>query len=947
MKFILYFLLFFQISSLNIISLAQDNTQNLKSEALRLMKDERFGEAIDQWNKYVSANPNSAEGFNLRGLCYEKRGNYESAVYDFRTAKKLNPSDQEIISNLNRATFNWYKLLYNKIEGHKREIAINPNIPKNYLEIGKCYKNLGEWNEAEIWYDLYLEKEFASSDEIIRYSEILSKNNHIKKGEPILKTYTEKFPSDHRIWSRYGYFVLWLGKNKIAIDAFNKALELRPYFKEALDGLDLAKGKGYTYSVNDTTGGFDYGIPKAPFEYAIDKYLRQLKKKPDNDELRFKLIDELVKANRYEEAYQQLNILSKNHSEEKRFKDLWLKVNSLRKSYYSNRIQYFQDILSKNPNDKNALLQLAKFYTYNNDYLLAANLFKDYLNKYPDDADVQYKLAEILMWQNNLCEALDVVNDLCDKNPNNEKYTLLAANINLWLDRDFEYTHSLYQKVLEINPVNRQALFEDANLLIKMNDLISAKSLIDRISALDDSTASYLTLVKKYDNAIINNEQNENYKILEQARKSEYEKDYYTAIHQFKKYLIKNPNNRNVNLELADVLIADNRFDEAKNVYQQLLNQEFSKDVHKRLAKVELWSGDSIAALDNFLKITKTSPLDIESKLLLGDAYLQTGQTLNARKIYEELLLKSPDSHILKTRLNWLGGSDKFSFDRFPAFIQLKPNGLYFTDNTDFDYTNYGLGFDLGVTNFLTVGFGGSRGQISSESSTLRFNQLKATGYIKLSDLISGSAAFGQTFFSNEFKENIIEFSLNATKKKVYNLAGFFNYSDAAFLLYSPYLVGNRLNAYQLGFNAEYIFKNNLIVSGRYSYINVSDNNFGNQFITRLGKIFNEEITGGYEYYYYTFDFYTSIYWSPKNFEAHSIWVDWTLFSDNEVNFTIGGKVGLIPQSDYILSDFYAAFNYQIINSLLLQTRFNTSSSFRSNTGYRANSFVASFILTL
>ena len=47
------------------------------------MSDQRYGEAIDQLNKFVSANPNIADGFNLRGTCYEKRGNYEYSVYDF------------------------------------------------------------------------------------------------------------------------------------------------------------------------------------------------------------------------------------------------------------------------------------------------------------------------------------------------------------------------------------------------------------------------------------------------------------------------------------------------------------------------------------------------------------------------------------------------------------------------------------------------------------------------------------------------------------------------------------------------------------------------------------------------------------------------------------------------------------------------------------------------
>lgn len=926
---------------------SQSNSTNLKSEALKLMKEERYGEAIDQWNKYISANPNSSEGFNQRGVCYEKRGNYEYAVYDFRTARKLKSSDEEITSNLNRATSNWYKLLYNKIEGHKREIAINATIPKNYLEIGKCYKNLGEWNEAEIWYDLYLEKEFASSDEIIRYSEILSKNNHIAKGEPILKTYTEKFPGDHRIWSRYGYFVMWLGKNKLAIDAFTNALELRPYFKEALDGLDLAKGKGYIYSVNDTTGRFDYGVPKTPFEYSIDKYFRQLKKNPENDALRFKLIDELVKANRYEEAFEQLNILYPKYSEDSKFKDLWIKVNSLRKSYYANRIQYFEDLLNKNPNDKKSLLESAKFYTYSGYLILASKLYKDYLSKNPDDTEVLSNLAEVLMWQNNLCDAVKVSDQLVALHPENEKYLLLAAKINYWLNSDADYTYSIYQKVLEKNPANKEAMFAVTNILVNENKLSEAKALMDKIELSDSISGDFMELEARYNIAVEQNKLAENYNLLEKAREHLIRKDYYSSIQYFKNYLSKYPLDRSVQLELADVYIADNQLNDAEIVYNSLLKNSSDLEIEKRLAKVHLWNRDSIIALNDFKKLNQKDPADVETKLLLGDAYLQTGQSVEAKKIYEELLVKSPGSHIIKTRLNWLGGSDKFSFERFPNFIQLKPNGLFFTDNTDFDYTNYGLGFDLGVTNFLTIGFSGNRGKLSAENSSIRFNQLKATGYVKFNEVLSGSASFGQTFFQNKAKENIIDVTLTVKQKKVFNVTGFLNFSDAAFLLYSPFLVNTRLNTYLFGLNAEYIFKNNLIVSGKYNYIDVSDENFGNQITARLGKIFNEEITGGYEYYFYTFDFTSSNYWSPKNFEAHSLWIDWTLYQDESVNFLIGGKVGLIPQNDYILSDFYVSFNYQIINSLLFQARFNTSSSFRSNSGYRANSIVGSLILTL
>lgn len=51
----------------------QNNTSvKFKTEAVELINSGRYGEAIDILNKYVSANPNSAYGFNLRGMCYEK-----------------------------------------------------------------------------------------------------------------------------------------------------------------------------------------------------------------------------------------------------------------------------------------------------------------------------------------------------------------------------------------------------------------------------------------------------------------------------------------------------------------------------------------------------------------------------------------------------------------------------------------------------------------------------------------------------------------------------------------------------------------------------------------------------------------------------------------------------------------------------------------------------------
>lgn len=93
------------------------------------------------------------------------------------------------------------------------------------------------------------------------------------------------------------------------------------------------------------------------------------------------------------------------------------------------------------------------------------------------------------------------------------------------------------------------------------------------------------------------------------------------------------------------------------------------------------------------------------------------------------------------------------------------PRASYFTDNTDFSYSNFGVGIDLGATDFLALGLSGSRGKLSSADNNLRFNQIKGSAYVKFNETFSGSGSFGQTYFANDLKESVIELSLTAQKK--------------------------------------------------------------------------------------------------------------------------------------------------------------------------------------
>src|ERR1035437_5543229 len=167
-----------------LFSFAQQRSDidSYKRLAVAHMQAGRYGEAIDQLNKYIAANPQEAEGYNLRAICWEKRQQYAEARLDYRRAVALEIRDPNKHSNyennLQHLISIWYPILNKNILGYQREIAIKASLATNYLEIGKCYKLMEIWDKAEQWYDEYLKRDDnASPDEIIRYTEVLAKTD--------------------------------------------------------------------------------------------------------------------------------------------------------------------------------------------------------------------------------------------------------------------------------------------------------------------------------------------------------------------------------------------------------------------------------------------------------------------------------------------------------------------------------------------------------------------------------------------------------------------------------------------------------------------------------------------------------------------------------------------------------------------------------------------------
>ena len=61
-------------------------------DAAKLVKNEKYAEAIPLLDKAVEANPKDADAFNLLGFSHRKLGDFDRAMVNYQTALKLDPN---------------------------------------------------------------------------------------------------------------------------------------------------------------------------------------------------------------------------------------------------------------------------------------------------------------------------------------------------------------------------------------------------------------------------------------------------------------------------------------------------------------------------------------------------------------------------------------------------------------------------------------------------------------------------------------------------------------------------------------------------------------------------------------------------------------------------------------------------------------------------------------
>lgn len=941
-KWVFAFIMLFVLSSV----LFAFNNEDM-NKARKYYSSGRYAEAINLIDRYLGYNQKSYEAYNLRGLCHEKRREYEMAEADYQKALNIAPGNSQAKANLQRLGGAKSTGFSRTIEGYKREIALSPNNLNNYLQLGKAYRASGDLKSAETWYGKYFSRASnPGADEVLRYADILAKNNHIAKGESVLEKFSSKYSGDSRLKNKLGYFQLWQGKYRAAENSFERALALRSNFPEASRGLEQARKKNQVPEKRERTAQ-----PKA--EYPIDRDYRLLKKNAGNDRLRFQLSEELAAAGRYEEAFEQLEILKPRYADRKNFRMLYSKITAFKESGYRKSIEDLSLRFKENPSNGETASALSEAYLNLGKYKDSKYVLDKYFSINPNDSNqkLRFQYAKTLAWNKSFKEAKGICDSLIKDDPENLNYKLFSAQISVWTNEDLPLAASYLDEYLREKPNDIDALVALGGLRLLRQDIAGADSVYLKAKKFAPEDERTLKLRANIGYWKAKCEEIKDYSVLEEGRKQFKKERYDSALVFYDRYMSKAKLTDDLYKEYADLCVSAGRYDKAIGIYDRLLSsRSYDEKIAMSRALAYSSKGDSVAALNAFRALSKRSPKNLYARLYLGDSYLRLGKSDSAQQVYLRLGMEKLDSTLsseVQKRYSWLPKSGSF-VQRFPYYVSLAPEGAFYSDNMGYRMKKVGARLEIGAASFLAFGGGLYKTYLKGDQSDKDYNTFKGFMFLNFSKEFKGEAGFGRmaTSYKSLGNESSLGLNYNREGRLSFNLT--LLSTDARAILYSPNIIDSTYRADFYKLTGTYQHISGFILSGYYQYISISDGNQGNDFEFRIGRKFLPELKSGYEYFFSNYKYVNrKEYYSPHNFESHCLWADWLIEKESDYSVNVGGKIGYVPGSNFVIREGYAEGSFRPYASFNINARVTAGNSYRFDSAYSYVSGLLSLYLNI
>lgn len=796
----------------------------------------------------------------------------------------------------------------------------------------------------------------------------------IQKGETLLSLYVQKFPEDWRLFTRLGYYKLWSGKNDEAKNAFKSALNIKPFNKEAEEGLKLAESF-VSFSVDE--------MKPIQNSYLIENYSGILLNDPNRDDIRFNLIEQLIKSGLYEEAYSHLKYLAPNYEGNSRFDDLMEITEEGREEYYNKLINSYLEKLDKNENDKETLFKITELYNSLRKYDDTEDLLLSYLASHPQEDEIIYLLAKTFSYDLKYTEAYQQIEKAITINPGEHKYKILAAKL-IVIDKDeekYKYAHKLLDEVITKNPNDVDALTFTGKLFLLENDFNKANNFATLAARMDPSHPDLAELLwelgqnipkpvlkkeeqpVKYEPIINPNSPKTNE--LETARNLALNSQCEEAIDYYLDYIEEKSANKELLLELAEVYNCAEEYNEAIEIYDFLLEKKDDYEIQKLKAKSYYLKEDYSETINILSNFAVDHSNDIELQILLADAYASDDEYDFARDTYTAIEAEAPEHFMIEQRKNWLPeletdidaateiseidtqSSVDFLTDHFFSYANLYPEVNYYKGNDGFDFSRIGTSGEIGLIENFSIGGNVHRGSFSNDFG--RFNYMSYLGNLiyRPSPYWKITGGYGKMTSQGSIDQPLYQGSVEywgQTRFTRYKTNAFYKYTDAATVLYSQGLVFSRIATHYLNLEGWYRFRKGLNVYADYKLYLLEETpvfkeNLGNSVDLKIAKEFYDDFMAGYEYYFADFRYKIPTYYTPQKFDSHSLWADWDIHTDAEWDINLMGRLGYIPDEDHVIREISTKAIYKGFQNFLVTAYGFAGETARDTIGYRSFAF--------
>lgn len=349
---------------------------------------------------------------------------------------------------------------------------------------------------------------------------------------------------------------------------------------------------------------------------------------------------------------------------------------------YAKAEQFFNDVLKNYPNNKTARLCYGRAIGLNGKAEAANALFSDLLKDYPNDFEVKLNYGESLLWNRNFTDAKTYYSILVTEDPKNFAALLGFANT---LSNLKEYENALIyvNKALDASPENPNAL----------------------------TSKKYIYLGYAYQN-----QQGQNYEKAEEL---------------LNKNLELFGNDKDTLLNLANLYLIWEKYDEAQNIHNRLSEQsEHNTIALNGLALVSHLKGKEKQALSlstqayNSMNHSTDKTIKQQTTERYAQALIWNKKFKAASELIDQLITKYPNENwvlALRATLNIYKSNFKKSLEDY--------NQILVNDSTSFDG-------NLGKANVLKA-LGRTNEAYTSAENTLKFydKQKDATNFINQLDL--------------------------------------------------------------------------------------------------------------------------------------------------------------------------------------------------------------------